>query len=245
VNLTVAVAPPNASLGGIWYASTANSPNPSIPNVYAISDNQGNFAAVDYTNGCQGLYVGQLQANINNVTGVGLFSPDELDPVSVVNCIGSQALQFSGTISQQSSVTLSATGSVNGPLGSVTFTFNPLYNTPSSIASIQGNNWTDGYGGGVLVINPDGTFFEQNIVTGCVLNGTIIINDPTVNIYNFTATYASCVPPYNVANGLTIVGMGYYNPARPDGTQGLEFWYLGEQIGSSSTVFGYTIFTRP
>jgi hypothetical protein len=88
-------------------------------------------------------------------------------------------------------------------------TMDPLYNKPSSLASLVGN-WDDN--GSTLTINPDGTFFEQQ-GSGCVVNGTISIIDAKYNLYSVSFEITNCA--LNIAN-IKFTGLGYVNDSNPN-----------------------------
>lgn len=96
--------------------------------------------------------------------------------------------------------------------GTLTLTFNALYNVPSSLSTIAGN-YTDSATGDVVTIGSNGSVFSQSAVTGCVVNGTVTVINPSYNAYEFQLSYANCSGVYVVYNGLTVTGLGTFDNA--------------------------------
>jgi hypothetical protein len=93
-------------------------------------------------------------------------------------------------------------------LGSETHTwaYSSLYAEMPSLTSIAGN-YADGTD--TLTINADGTIFEQDPTTGCVINGTVSIVNPSYNAYALSVTWSNCTGNSMVLNGKTATGLGY------------------------------------
>jgi hypothetical protein len=91
----------------------------------------------------------------------------------------------------------------------------PLYNEPSSLAKLTGT-WNDG--GNALVVDPDGTFFEQT-ASGCVVNGAYTIIDPTHNLYGVSFEITNCS---SSLAGIAFTGLGYLDDSNPNAWHFLE-----------------------
>jgi hypothetical protein len=81
-------------------------------------------------------------------------------------------------------------------------TMDKLYSEPSSLGILTGN-WNDA--GNSLVINSDGTFFEQQ-GSGCVVSGAYTIIDATRNLYGVSLQVSNCT--VGIA-GIAFTGLGY------------------------------------
>jgi hypothetical protein len=66
---------------------------------------------------------------------------------------------------------------------------------------------TDSDGISVLNVAADGTVFEQDPASGCVLNGQVGIIDGQLNMYDLVITYSSCTGPDVGLNGVTFTGL--------------------------------------
>ena len=96
--------------------------------------------------------------------------------------------------------------------GTLTLTFDTLYNVPSSLSTIAGN-YTDSATGDVVTIGSNGTIFSQSPATGCVVDGTVTVINPSYNAYEFQLSYSNCEGTYAVLNGLTVTGLGTFDNA--------------------------------
>jgi len=93
-------------------------------------------------------------------------------------------------------------------LGSSTYTwtFDSLYDAPSSLAAVAGN-YSDG--NATLSINSNGVIFEQDPTSGCVLNGQISLIDARYDVYSVSITDSNCsVAP---ATAVTLTGLASLN----------------------------------
>lgn len=75
-----------------------------------------------------------------------------------------------------------------GEAGTISFAYDPLYDRDSSLAKISGQ-WNEGFG--VLVVDADGSFFEQDQF-GCVYDGRVSIISPNYNAYRLTMNVSNC-----------------------------------------------------
>lgn len=107
---------------------------------------------------------------------------------------------ITGTVNERSSFNGNFSFST-GEAGTVSFTFDPLYNRDSSLAKLQGQ-WDEGFG--VLTVDPDGSFFEQDQF-GCVYNGQASIIDSNYNAYRLTMTVSNCAASDGNYSGLAVL----------------------------------------
>jgi hypothetical protein len=120
---------------------------------------------------------------------------------------------FSGTMQAKVSASLTVTFTTDagtGSTGTFNLTFNSLYDVPSALSTIAGN-YTDPKTGTVVTINSDGSVFAQDANTGCEINGTVSIKDPTHNVYGIQVSYQSCTGSSAVLNGAQFSGLATLN----------------------------------
>jgi len=95
--------------------------------------------------------------------------------------------------------------------------YDALATTASSMAAIAGtytNTETDGPSASATVtISASGAISATSSSSGCVLSGQVTANEPTINIYEVTLSYASCTD--TALNGIQFAGLGTLNPATP------------------------------
>lgn len=98
---------------------------------------------------------------------------------------------LSGTVTEQDS--LSATFSTSyGGTGTVSLSFNDVYNLPSSLSFVAGIwNVTSGAYSLTITVENDGAFFGQDS-NGCFVDGDIAIIDPAHNLYDTNVTVDVC-----------------------------------------------------
>jgi hypothetical protein len=104
-------------------------------------------------------------------------------------------------------------------LNGLNWTFNPVYNEPSSLPLVAGT-WTppsDMFGPidttSTVSISSSGAIYAQDLSSGstCVVNGQISPVDPSYNAYNVTMAYDNCASanwPSEV-DGLVGTGLAY------------------------------------
>jgi hypothetical protein len=209
--------PPNQSPGGIWQTQYV-APSGDTIDAFALVDESGQvyFNERDQTTGCVELGTGQLTVTGNTVSGsggVGLVTP----PGATTNCTfadGSTTgiVTISGTVSERQSMTItSQVTTANGELLATethTWTFNVQYDNTSSLSQVAANYWD---GPNTFSVDGNGMIFDQELITGCVINGQISIINPQYNMYSITFTFANCIGNYAVDNGVTFTGLATLN----------------------------------
>ena len=206
----------NQSPGGIWEGSLAVSYNGNVEStnqqaeVLVTEDGQFMGIVTDPTSGCEVLISGNLTVSGSNINGSATIGVADIGDV-VQGCVlangtTSGTASVTGTVSQRSSVSISVSDSDGGGTEIVkgTLTYNSLYSSGSSLASVNGN-WLDPVGD-ILSIN-NGTLFEQDPETGCVINGTIGIINASYDAYSASFTYANCGGAASMLNGVTANGL--------------------------------------
>jgi len=136
---------------------------------------------------------------------------------------------LSGTIQGRQSI--GGTATFTCPNGTVTegisLTFNALYDVPSSLATISGT-YRDSATGTAFTINADGTVFAQDATTGCVINGTVSIINPSYDVYGIEVSYASCTGSLIPLNGVTLAGLAALDNTRSPEQLLAGVWSSGE-----------------
>ncbi len=140
---------------------------------------------------------------------------------------------LAGTVQQRASITGTTQTRTDGGIssnGTVSLTFNPLYNRPSALATIAGN-FREPTSGSIVSISSNGTEFSQDAATGCVLNGTVSIINATFNAYRVQWSYSSCRGTSASLNGTTFRGL-----ATLDNTSAPEELVLGAVARSGAAT---------
>jgi hypothetical protein len=209
----------NQSPGGIWTVQYQEASGPNTGDTIqgrALVTEAGDlfFAGLNTANGCAVVGFGQVTVTGSAVSG---STQDAIVPftAAATTCSypdgsTSGTSTLSGTVSQRSSLSLTdtSTTSLGMALGSETHTwaYSSLYSEIPSLTNIAGN-YADG--ADTLTISANGTIFEQDPTTGCVINGTASIVDPSYNAYALSVTWSSCTGTSAALNGQTATGLGY------------------------------------
>ena len=190
----------NASPGGIW-SGTESSTGLTVT---GIVDEAGEFRFIR-SDGTQ--YVGTATTVENAISA----SFDGYTPIGTMFADGSThgTGTLSGTVTQRvsiSAMTQFQTDKGTSSSGSLSLTFESLYNVASSLATISGN-YTDPNSGDVISITSSGAVTWQDAETGCVGNGTISIISATYNAYRVQFSYGNCTGGAAVLNGAQFTGL--------------------------------------
>ncbi len=195
-------APPvgNADPGGIWKGADAITPSLTL---YGVVTETGEFRGIR-SDGAQ--YVGTVVTSANSISGnfVGYAPTGTTFPDGSTQGSGT----LSGTIvaGQSISGSVSFTTANNSTTsGSVALTFKNLYNTGSSLSAIAGNY--SGPDGSTISVNA-GVVTSQDPVTGCVINGSVAIINPSYDVYSVSYSFDNCVGSAAYLNGTTATGLG-------------------------------------
>lgn len=198
--------PVNASPGGIWNGTESASGLA----ITGLVDESGDFHFIR-SDGVQ--YVGTAATSGDSISA----SVDGYTPFGTAFADGSThgTGTVSGTISARVSITANASfttdkGTVSN--GTLDLTFNPLYNQPSSLATLAGN-YTDLATGDTVSIDGAGVITAQDPTTGCVINGNVTIIDASYNAYGVQITHASCTGATAVLNGVVFKGLATLDTA--------------------------------
>jgi hypothetical protein len=154
-------------------------------------------------------YFGTLSTAGMNVTAnfTGVPAPGSTFADGSVQGTGT----LTGTVQERSTITFTATfTTANNTVtnASVTLTYDHSYDADSALATVAGN-YKNAVAPNVDVVNVagDGVLFLQDPTTGCVANGTVKVIDAAWDLYSVEFTFASCVPPSDVLNGVQFTGL--------------------------------------
>jgi len=174
--------PVPTNMGGIW-EGTSNTSGLILNFAGVITENRvGRFFD---DNGTQYI-LSNISGNDGNVaidfTAVAQFGFVFLDGSTLTT--GS----LTGTVVERTS--FNGNYSIaTGESGTISLTYNSIYDRDSSFDKLTGMWDEDGFG--ILTFNPDGSFFEQDTF-GCVFDGQASIIDPAYNVYSLTMTVSLC-----------------------------------------------------
>jgi len=116
---------------------------------------------------------------------------------------------FAGTVSARQSMTveISCLTSLGGQLGGgdVVLTYDPIYDTDSSIARIAGTYQNPE--GDIMTIDINGALFLQNAQYGCVVNGRVSLLDTEWNLYGVDLETDNCQAEAAPLNGTRWSGL--------------------------------------
>ncbi|MCZ8130766.1 MAG: hypothetical protein O9284_05640 [Steroidobacteraceae bacterium] len=116
----------------------------------------------------------------------------------------------SGTVTARSRLQLSTsfwTSRGTTTTSAFTLNFDPLYNRPSSLATIAGN-YRDPDTGAVINVNGNGVIFSQDPLSGCVINGSVALINASFNAYRIEYRFSGCRGADVALNGTTARGLG-------------------------------------
>ena len=194
---TLTVTAAATGVAGVWMATPA-----AGTTAFMISDG-GDIFYYTSTSTCIGLYTGTLTVTGSTLSGAGEFTPDVLGPTS--GCASSVHENFSGTVVPGASMSLTATPSGGGSPSTINWTFDALYDQASNLAMVAGT-WTMP-GGSTAVISSSGAITGLDATTSCTITGQLSIGDPTVDIYNVSASYSGCRGSAKSLNGVALTGL--------------------------------------
>lgn len=222
------------SPAGIWDITDKVS-NQAISEVALLASGQYYSTATTDQFGCADLSTGTYTVDGNSFIGSGV-----MQLVSGCNAPNGQnyltyTLVDGYVLNAGLNLIFDAGGTLVPTLGA---TLDPLYNEPSSLASLAGN-WNDA--GNTMTINPDGTFFEQQ-ASGCVVNGAFTIIDATHNLYAASLEISNCT---SSTAGIAFSGLAYLNDSNANAWQ-----LLAELSGPNPAAAGAPLvisedFTKP
>jgi hypothetical protein len=197
--------PVDQQIGGIWEGTDSGGTA-----IVALFTESGRLHWLAET-GEQGFGTGSVNGsavtfNYTLVSELGFTFPD-----------GSTSATCSGSGTIQQRQTLAVTVNCTTTLGttfsaSASLIYSSVYDLDSALSVIAGNYDDEGL---VFNINANGVIFEQEPVTGCVLNGQITIIDSNFNAYDVSMSFSSCVAPFDVLNGSPFTGLVVYDNTAP------------------------------
>jgi hypothetical protein len=190
----------NGSPGGIWHGTESV----SGLQVTGLVDESGNFHflrgdGVQYV-GTAAVSGGSLSANVEGFVPLGFTFPDG-------SAHGTGTI--SGTLEARKSIAATTqfkTDFNSSSNGTLTLTFDALYNRASSLTTLSGN-FKNASNSAVVTVGTNGTLFSQDAVSGCVLNGSASILNSQYNAYQVQFDYANCVGQASALNGVQFTGL--------------------------------------
>ena len=199
------------AVDGELYPGTLVISNPSAPEPIPFSGSVQSFTPGKFPN--YGVLETCPPPNSNAYLGIGTLS---------------------GTVVPRQSIggTATFTPSVC-PVEGISLTFNALYYVPSSLATISGT-YTDSATGTAFTIAADGTVFAQDATTGCVINGTVSIINPSYNVYGIAVSYASCAGSLSPLNGVTFAGLAALDNTKNPEQLLAGVWRSGQPLPSTT-----------
>ena len=188
----------NESPGGVWSGT-----RPNGTDIIVLVGESGDMRIIDPF-GNQGF--GQLDvANQTDITASYLLAPPFGG--SLIDGSDAGSCDFAGTLAERQSMTydVACTTSLGGAFGgTITLTYDPVYEMDSSLARVAGT-WD--VQGDVLVIDVNGALFLQSSQTGCVWNGQVSLIDTEWNLYAMSATAENCQGPSAPLSGTSWDGL--------------------------------------
>ena len=199
-------SPPNpTNPGGIWFG-TLTSPDLTIAIEGVVTeDGEGRF--VD-ENGTQ--YVVTGIGGSGEIRGI-TFDAYAQGGYQFLDGSTTATGNLTGTVVERSTFSGSFSFST-GESGTIAMDYDPIYDRDSSLAKLSGS-WDEG--SGIMTVDPDGSFFEQDQF-GCVYDGQVSIIDAMFNAYRLTMTVSNC----DLANG-NYDGLGVLADLIVDGDEDL------------------------
>jgi hypothetical protein len=167
--------------GGIWYGTSSGGGTTIAIEGIITEELEGRF--ID-ENGTQYVITtvtgddGNISINFNAYAQFGYVFLD-----GSTSGTGS----ITGTVNERSSFSGNFSFST-GESGSVSFSYDSLYDRDSSLAKLEGQ-WQEDYG--VMNVDPDGSFFEQDQF-GCIYEGQASIINSSYNAYGLSMTVSNC-----------------------------------------------------
>jgi hypothetical protein len=191
---------PNASPGGVWKGTESV----SGASVFGVADELGDF----YFERSDGvLYVGTATTSGNSVSASfdGFVTSGNTFPDGSTQGTGT----LSGTIDPHTSIsakTQFTTAASSTSTGSLSLTFDSLYNSASSLATLSGN-FTNSTDAAAVTLSSNGTIFSQDAKSSCVLNGTVYIINASYNAYRVVFEFSSCQGQSAAFNAVQFTGL--------------------------------------
>jgi hypothetical protein len=191
----------NASPGGIWNGTESQSGLAVI----GVVDEAGEFHFIRADNvqyaGAASVSGSSVSASIEGFTPAGTVFPDG-------STHGTGML--TGSVVERSSMsgnTTFTTDKGSTTTGTISLTFNSLYNRTSSLDTISGN-FTDPISGDVIAVSTNGTLSWRDPPTGCTGSGTVSIINASYDVYRVQFSYVGCTGSAAVLNGVQFSGLG-------------------------------------
>lgn len=192
--------PPDASPGGIWVGTTSIGAT-----VIGLVTETGEFHFLQ-DDGVQ--YFGIVDTSQNalsaDFTGVTEFGTAFADGSTTGTGTLTGTVQERNNMSGDSTFATALGTDIESTL---TLSYDELYERDSSLAAIAGN-YRNTATNAIVNVNGDGDLFSQDSVTGCVINGTVEVIDPSFNAYFVQYRFSSCTGEHASLNDTVANGLG-------------------------------------
>lgn len=175
--------PPNQAVGGAWVGTDSNGLE-----ILGLSTDDGRIHWVIPETGEQGFETAtsngtSLTISYTYVAPIGFTLADDSSSAS---CTATGTIQERQSFSVDTSCNTSSGGNFTN---SATLSYHALYDRDTSLTTLAGNY--DDFGL-VFNVNSNGVIFEQDPVSGCVVNGQANVIDPQYNVYDGSITFSNC-----------------------------------------------------
>jgi len=193
----------NADPGGIWTGVDSA----SGLDVVAIVEESGTF---DIIRDDDAQFTGQAV-----VSGTSLVASEQgfaqIGGTTFANGATYGVGTLSGVLAAGVSITSNTSFTPAGAsaiAGTLSLSFDSLYDSGSALSTI-GGNYTNPATGDTVAISDSGVITSQNSATSCVLNGQISLINASYDAYGVTYTYSSCgTGAYLPLSGVQLTGLG-------------------------------------
>lgn len=197
----------NASPGGLWQGID---PISRLP-VYALAAEDGRFQLIVDDGAPLTQYWGTLATSGNSLSSSNVQVATGTSYLGTANITGGSITarqSMTATVSYTPAPGCAPTVCGNAQSGSLSLTFNPVYNQGGALSRIAGN-WQDVETGQIINVNGAGVVFSQEAATNCVINGQVSTINTAFNAYSVTYSFSNCRFPYNLQNGTTATGLAF------------------------------------
>ncbi|HTT04660.1 MAG TPA: hypothetical protein VMF64_05175 [Steroidobacteraceae bacterium] len=186
------------SIGGVW-----NGADSSGRTIVGLADEAGEFHLLR-DDGMQYAGTATTRGDAVSATARRLTRPG--------GAKGSEdeAASLTGKVQQRESMSLRivpAAGAPPFPHDTISLQFNPLYDSPSSLATFAGE-YTDGATGNTITVTAGGTLFWRDSRDGCLASGAVSLIDAHHDLYEVQFSYSACQGADAELNGVQFSGLG-------------------------------------
>lgn len=225
----------NASPGGLWQGID---PISRLP-VYALAAEDGRFQLIVDDGAPLTQYWGTLATSGNSLSSSNVQVATGTSYLGTANITGGSITarqSMTATVSYTPAPGCAPTVCGNAQSGSLSLTFNPVYNQGGALSRIAGN-WQDVETGQIINVNSAGVVFSQEAATNCVINGQVSTINTAFNAYSVSYSFSNCRFPFNLQNGTTATGLAFVD----SGVTPNRVYFAGQyRVGNTAyTTYAY------